>query len=185
MEVFNNRQRGGYEEISSYGPKFYRQVKEMDAIYRFAGWTADCMADSLEALISTQFVMNMPAGQLAFYERLFAIPVEGMALDARRRQVFADMFGNGKVSGSSIAAFAEILCGEGAEATVSMGSALEVRILSEKAGDAAHQQLMAYLGRTLPAHLPYSVIYEGYMKGVMYNGAVWHDTEIFELRQVV
>lgn len=185
MEVFNNRQRSGYEEISSYSPKFYRQIKEMDAVYRFAGWTADCMADSLEALISTQFVMNMPAGQLTFYEQLFGIPAEGMTLDARRRQVFAYMFGNGKVSGSSIAAFVEILCGDGTEAAVSMGSILEVRILSENAGDAAHQQLMAYLGRVLPAHLSYAVIYEGYMRGIMYNGAVWHDMEIFELRQVV
>lgn len=185
MEVFNNRQRGGYEEISSYGPKFWRQIKEMDAIYRFAGWTADCMADSLESLISTQFVMNMTTGQLAFYERLFGVSAEGMALDARRRQVFAYMFGNGKVSGSSIVAFAEILCGEGAEVTVSMGGMLEVRVLSENADDATHQQLMAYLGRVLPAHLPYSIIYEGYMRGIVHNSAVWHDTEIFELRQVV
>ena len=97
----------------------------------------------------------------------------------------AYMFGNGKVSGSSIAAFVEILCGDGTEAAVSMGSILEVRILSENAGDAAHQQLMAYLGRVLPAHLSYAVIYEGYMRGIMYNGAVWHDMEIFEIRQVV
>ena len=41
MEVFNNRQRSGYEEISSYSPKFYRQIKEMDAVYRFAGMNAD------------------------------------------------------------------------------------------------------------------------------------------------
>ena len=38
MEVFNNQQRSGYEEIVSYGPKWWAEFREMDANYRFAGW---------------------------------------------------------------------------------------------------------------------------------------------------
>ena len=34
MIVFNNQQRSGYEEIASYSPRFYRGIKEMDAIFR-------------------------------------------------------------------------------------------------------------------------------------------------------
>lgn len=185
MTVFNNQQRDGYEEIVSYGPKFYPQIREMDAAYRFAGWTVDCMASDLERLISLQFVMNMEPEQLAFYEQSFGLLVEGLSLDARRRQVFTYIYGNGKISGSKISAFAEILCGEGTVTTVIMGENLEIRILSYGAGDAIHQQIMEYLGRVLPAHLLYSIIYEGYMGGKIYYGAVWHDTEIFELRQVV
>lgn len=51
MIVFHNQQKTGYEEIVSYGPRFYPQIKEMDAIYRFAGWTVDQMAADLENLI--------------------------------------------------------------------------------------------------------------------------------------
>ena len=38
MLVFNNQQRSGYEEIASYSPRYYRSIKEMDAVFRLAGW---------------------------------------------------------------------------------------------------------------------------------------------------
>lgn len=43
MLVFNNQQRSGYEEIASYSPRYYRSIKEMDAVFRLAGWLTDLM----------------------------------------------------------------------------------------------------------------------------------------------
>ena len=58
MEVFNNQQRSGYEEIVSYGPKWWTEFREMDANYRFAGWTLDLMAYWLERVVNNQFPAN-------------------------------------------------------------------------------------------------------------------------------
>ena len=58
MEVFNNQQRSGYEEIVSYGPKWWTEFREMDANYRFAGWTLDLMAHWLERVVNNQFPAN-------------------------------------------------------------------------------------------------------------------------------
>lgn len=185
MEVFHNQQRSGYEEIASYGPQLYTQIKEMDAVYRFAGWSADCMAADLERLISLQFVMNMESEQLEFYERFFKLPVNGLSLEERRRQVYAFIYGSGKLSGSRIGALVKVLYGEDSITTVVMENKLEIQILTAGLTDAAHQQLMDYLDRVLPAHIPYGIVYERFMSGTVWMGAVWHDTEIFELRQVV
>ena len=58
MEVFNNQQRSGYEEIASYGPKWWTEFREMDANYRFAGWTLDLMAYWMERVVNNQFPAN-------------------------------------------------------------------------------------------------------------------------------
>lgn len=187
MMVFNNQQQTGYEEIVSYGPRFYLQIKEMDAIYRFAGWTVDCMAADLEQMIALQFIMNMSAEQLVFYEQLFKIDPDNFSLDERRRQVYTFIYGDGKISGSKISALIKVIYGDDAVAVVNvvMGERLEIRILVTSAPDAAHMQLVNYLNRFLPAHVKYSIVYEKYMEGNIYHGALWHDCEIFELRQVI
>ena len=38
----------GYEEIASYSPRYYRRIKEMDAVFRLAGWIIDLMAQDME-----------------------------------------------------------------------------------------------------------------------------------------
>lgn len=185
MNVFQNQQKTGYEEMVSYGPRFYPQIKEMDAIYRFAGWTVDQMAADLETLIGKQFVMNMDAVQLMFYEQLFQLPVEGLSLEERRKQVYSYIYGNGKLSASKIAAFVTVLYGEDSVTAITMEEGLEICILTAGLTDAAHQQLVSYLNRVLPAHISYDIIYENFMTGNIYTGALWHDTEILEVRQVV
>lgn len=185
MEVFYNQARSGYEELVSYGPKFYPQIKEMDAIYRFAGWTLDQMAMDLENLISMQFVPNMTSEQLTFYEQFFRLSVEGLSLKERRNQVFARLYGTGKLSVSEISAMGRVLYGEDARITIHMGNTLEIQILALDVTDVVHKQFMAYLDRVLPAHIAYVIVYENYMKGITYMSAVWQDTEVLEVRQVV
>lgn len=45
MDIFCNGQNG-YEEIANYGPRWWTEYREMDANYRFAGWTLNLMAYS-------------------------------------------------------------------------------------------------------------------------------------------
>lgn len=185
MEVFYNQARSGYEELVSYGPKFYSQIKEMDAIYQFAGWTLDQMAMDLEKLISLQFVSNMTREQLPFYEQFFRLSVEGLSLKERRNQVFARLYGTGKLSESELSAMGRVLYGEEANITIHMGNRLEIQIWALDVTDVVHQQFMAYLDRVLPAHIGYVIVYEEDRKGTTYLSAIWQDMEIVEVRQVM
>ena len=54
MLVFNNQQRNGYEEIASYSPRYYRGIKEMDAVFRLEGWLIGLMAQDMEDVVAFQ-----------------------------------------------------------------------------------------------------------------------------------
>ena len=58
MLVFNNQQRSGYEEIASYSPRYYRSIKEMDMVFRLAGWIIDLMAQDMEDMVAFQFFID-------------------------------------------------------------------------------------------------------------------------------
>ena len=60
MLVFNNQQRSGYEEIASYSPRYYRSIKEMDAVFRLAGWLIDLMAQDMEDMVETDIPTTIP-----------------------------------------------------------------------------------------------------------------------------
>lgn len=103
MLVFNNQQRTGYEEIVSYGPCFYQQIKEMDAIYRFAGWTSDLMAADLERLMEMQFIKYMDNEMLTRYENFIGIERDySKTLEERRTIVSATSNKAGKLSKGKI-----------------------------------------------------------------------------------
>lgn len=103
MLVFNNQQRTGYEEIVSYAPHFYPQIKEMDAIYRFAGWTCDLMATDLEKLVAMQFIKYMDDELLARYESFIGIDRDySKTLEERKTISLAKSNSSGKISKSKI-----------------------------------------------------------------------------------
>lgn len=105
MNVFNNQQRSGYEEIASYSPRFYRKIKEMDAIFRFAGWLSDLMARDLERTISNQFVDLMEEETFSEYEAFLGITKDTKkTLEERKAYVNALLIGSGKISKDKIIA---------------------------------------------------------------------------------
>ncbi|MDO4650431.1 MAG: hypothetical protein Q4B26_17470, partial [Eubacteriales bacterium] len=73
MEIFHNRDRSGYEEIVSYGPRWWTEYLEMDANYRFAGWTLDLMAHFLERIIKNQYPLNADEQTIELLEKLLHI----------------------------------------------------------------------------------------------------------------
>ena len=48
MEIFYNSSSPGYEEIVSYGPKWWTEYREMNAVYMFEGWLLDILAKKME-----------------------------------------------------------------------------------------------------------------------------------------
>ena len=103
MEIFYNRMRPNYEEIVSYGPRWWTEYREMDANYRFAGWTLDLMAYWLERIVNNQFPAYADEDTLRMLERLMGIEYDGpVTLEERRRIVSAYYSGTGHMSRSVI-----------------------------------------------------------------------------------
>lgn len=159
MLVFNNQQRSGYDEIVSYGPKFYPSIKEMDAIYRFAGWTLDLMAADLEKLVSYQFLNYMDDEALTRFEKFLGIPYDGSkTIEERKTLAYANWSSSGKMSKTKIAsivnAFAECEC------TVSFeNSVLNIDMVFKDDPTVYMDDIRELLRKTIPAHI--EILYKG------------------------
>lgn len=103
MLVFNNQQQCSFDEIASYGPKFYLNVKEMVAIYKFAGYSLDMIAEDLESLMAHQFIEYMDSESLSRVENFLGI-IENkkLTLSERKTIVKASLKSPGKMSKSKI-----------------------------------------------------------------------------------
>lgn len=105
MNVFNNQQRSGYEEISSYGPNFYKEILEMDTIYRLAGMFADMQASDLEYTVASVFLDYMDDTTFSRYEAFLEIANDSKkTLEERKAYVSALLIGSGKISKDKIIA---------------------------------------------------------------------------------
>lgn len=159
MLVFNNQQRSGYEEITSYGPGFYRDIKEMDAIYRFGGWTCDLMATDLENLVAMQFIKYMNDEALTRYEQFIGINKDYTNnLDERKNIVLAQCSSSGKISKTKIQtivnSFAECKC------QVSMEGANIIVDMMFKGDPAKYMShIREILQKSIPAHI--GIVYRG------------------------
>jgi Uncharacterized protein conserved in bacteria (DUF2313). len=103
MLVFNNQQRSGYEEIASYSPRYYRSIKEMDAVFRLAGWLTDIMAQDMENMVAFQFLKYMNDEALTRYEAFLGITKDpNKKAEERKSYINALLIGSGKLSADKI-----------------------------------------------------------------------------------
>ena len=153
-DVFCNRERPGKDELGSYLPKFWQQIREMDANNAAAGHMLDRMAADMEQTVKDRFFDSCSKNMLSRYEKFLQIYNScGMGIDERRIQVKMKWNGSGKMTGSRIEAIVKECCGS--ECDVSFGSSrlkIEMTI-----GD----NLSAYINMireilqnsTIPAHI--------------------------------
>ena len=101
--VFDNWEETGYEEIAGFSPTFYRQIREMDANFKFAGWTADLMKTKLEEFVDNQFAASMDEATLTRIEQwLYLHANTEYDLETRRRMLGAVLTGTGKMGRQKI-----------------------------------------------------------------------------------
>lgn len=157
MEIFCNRERPNYEEIVSYGPRWLTEYREMDANYKYAGWTLDLMAYWLERIINNEFPAYADEKTIVMWERVLRIERDpAMSLEERRRIVEAYLAGPGKMSRSTIKALAVAYTGQEC-AVYWVGERLRVQFDSGEGVTISVATLRKILRRRLPAHISYVV----------------------------
>lgn len=185
MLVFNNQQRSGYEEIASYSPCYYRNIKEMDAVFRLAGWITDLMARDMENMVAFQFLKYMDDESLTRYEAFLGIAVDvSKTIDERKEYISAVLIGSGKISADKIAALVNQFSGCACEDIVLVGDMLHIRIvvhedMSLKVRDDIHNLIR----QKIPTHIGMGVTFDHMMAGKIYFCSTIQEADIIELRQ--
>lgn len=157
IDVFWNRKRPNYEEVISYGPRWWLEWLEMDTNYRYAGWTLDLMAYWMERVVSNQFPMHADMQTIEKLEKLFNIDVDySMTLEERRKIVASYYFFNGHLSKTAIRTIIQT-CTE-CDSEIWWGgddeNILKIDIMqSKKDISAATERVFDIINRRKPAHI--------------------------------
>lgn len=185
MLVFNNQQRSGYEEIASYSPRYYRSIKEMDAVFRLAGWIIDLMAQDMEDMVAFQFLKYMDDEALTRYEAFLGIMKDAnKTLEERKAYINALLIGSGKISADKIGAlvnsFSNCIC----EDIILEGSVLHINIaIHEELELSIRDSIYELIKQKLPAHIRMEVAFNYEMLGKIYFGGIMQETDIITLKQ--
>lgn len=157
MEVFNNQERSGYQEIVSYGPKWWTEYREMDAVYRYAGWTLDLMAHWLERIVNNQFPIHADEKTITMFENLLGIqPEADENLEERRRMVAAYYSGTGKLSKTGIQSIIRAYTGCESELWWDQLT-LQIRIYCDGEYSFSNSQVSKIIDRRIPAHIAFTM----------------------------
>lgn len=185
MIVFNNQQRSGYEEIASYSPFYYRNIREMDAIFHLEGWLVDLMAKDMENMIAYQFLKNMDEESLTRYEIFLGVARNMVrTLNERKSYIYAMLIGAGKLSACKIERMVNQFPGCVCDYIVLVESTLHVSIviideLNIDIRDIIHELIK----RKIPAHINADISFDNVMLGRIYFGSFMKDADILEIRQ--
>lgn len=187
MLVFNNQQRSGYEEITSYSPSYYRNIKEMDAVFRLAGWLIDLMAQDMENMVAFQFLKYMDDETLTRYEAFLGMATDtSKTLDERKDYVSAVLIGSGKVSADKLSALVNQFSGCVCEYIVLVEDMLHIRIVAyEDRSLKLRDEIHNLIRQKVPSHIDMSVIFDRMMTGKIYFGCSLQETEIIEIKEKV
>lgn len=185
MLVFNNQQRSGYEEIVSYSPCYYKNIKEMDAVFRLAGWLTDLMARDMENMMAYQFLKYMDNEALTRYEAFLGIAVDASkTIDERKDYVSAVLIGSGKISANKISALVNQFVGCVCEDIVLVEDMLQIKIVvHEDMGLKMQDDIHNLIRQKVPSHIDMDVTFDRMMKGKIYFCSTIQEADVIELRQ--
>lgn len=159
MLVFNNQQKSGYEEIASYSPRYYRSIKEMDAVFRLAGWLVDLMAEDMENMVAFQFLKYMDDESLTRYEAFLGIKKDpNKTLDERKSYINALLIGSGKLSADKIIAIVNQFVDCDCDIKLS-GAELYINMTFKDNPDKYMEDIRSLIQGKVPAHI--EIIYHG------------------------
>lgn len=181
MEVFFNRQRPGYVEIVSYGPRWWTEYREMDAVYRFAGWTLDLMAYWLERLVNNQFPAMADEHAIEMFEGVLGIDPEPEAtLEDRRRTVGVYYSGNSKLSESVIKQLIKSYTGCDSDLWWE-GLTLHIEIMRNNDGNILLKHVIELLEDRIPAHIVLALQTARDITFDVYSGAKLTHTACYQI----
>ena len=190
MIFFYNQLRSGYEEIVDMSPTYWTDIKEMDAIFSFAGWTLDIMAKDMEKVVRLQFINNMGEDieTLRRMEDFVNIADNKKEIQDRIGALLAVWNIAGDISASRIKQVIYSLIGEEHEVNIELrteksSSKFVITIDSIVANEAGQEEIRKFVKKMLPVHIPFEIIYFTPKQGTIYKAAALISGDIYHIRQ--
>lgn len=95
---YNNDWKSCYDELISWYPTFYRDVREMKAILQAHGSLADKMQANIEQVVNNAFVTTADESTIAMWEKALGIEYETvLTLEQRKSVVISHICGHGHI----------------------------------------------------------------------------------------
>ena len=165
---FNNFLQTGYEEMKSWTPSYYQEIREADANLRYAGKTIDQMAVALEEWCRNQFIDTMTEETLSRMEAFYYQDNSSRTLDERRRLLKAAQLGSGK------------MCVDRIKRIISVYANVDCKVkfihemtITLDAGDKIINfgDFTNILGKQMPGHIAWFVHQEMEQNNLIFHGA--------------
>ena len=157
MVIFDNAEYPNYEQVAEMGPSWWTEYREMDANYKFAGWTLDLAAYFLDMLINNEFPEHCDEETLAKFERILRIEYDTeMSMEERRRTVAAFWAGNGKLNKTAIEGIVNSYTGQPSDIRWE-DETLVIDFSNMEQATVSISMMQNILRRRMPAHIDYQI----------------------------
>ncbi len=182
-DVFFNREHSGKKELDSYLPKFWLDIREMEANNTFAGYTLDRMAADMEQTVKDRFFDSCSEAMLVRYEAFLHIqPSPEAGLKDRRSMIKMKWNGRGRMTGTRIKRNVKECCGVDCEVTFG-SSRLVIEIPSKDVSEDMIREVINHY--TIPAHIAIDIYFTERKMEQIRTGIIWQADEIFNLKEAV
>ena len=91
MSLYDNAFPSNYEEIRTFYPVWYFDVKEMDAVWRTTGKQLDAVQSGVEAIITNNFIATADDTTLKALEKFLGLTPNPDRTSSERRQLIASV----------------------------------------------------------------------------------------------
>ena len=151
--LYPNGFPSAYEELKTFYPVFYRDVFEMDAIWRAAGGGLDEIEDGVDAVVNNNFVSLMDTDALAQMETFLGIPLnQKRTLEARRKLVASYFIGGNHIGAREIKDITRAFT-EGTCEVSFVGGTVYIHVKSDIKDTPPEDDYYYILRKKIPAHL--------------------------------
>lgn len=159
-DYYNNMEIPGEAELTSYLPKYWRDILEMQANNAFAGYTLDRAGADIDQLVKDRFFDTCSVDKLCDYERFLNIyNTKGMSVEDRRTQVKMRWNGDGKMTGARIKAIVKECCGSDCEVTFGSSQLVIDMVFRDNPSKYMTMIRETISNSTIPAHI--EIVFKG------------------------
>lgn len=153
MRLYDNAPRSGYEELKTFYPVWYRDVQEMDALWRVFGNRLDDIQLGLKQAINNCYISTADEETIKRFEEFFYITYDGpRTLEERRALVASFFIGNGHIGEQEIKELMSAFT-SGDIAVALVGGTVEISVTRELSDRFNLSDSTFVILKRIPAHL--------------------------------
>lgn len=154
-----------YDELITYYPRYYRNVREMVAILKANGRLLDGAQDAIEGIYTSGFIDSMDEAAIVELERFLHIRTRSQrTLEERRRLIKSYIIGFGKVSATLLSEMLQAYTGSPSVIKLEpfddqRNNKLYISTSPQNEFSFFVSDVLDILSKKVPAHIPFSIAF--------------------------